>query len=142
MPRYPCASIVLACLVLPQLSSVDDIAATLERQTEELLRAIVGRYALSPAMTCDISISDGHLEGQETGHAPERLLAEAPAVLFVPRQPALSQTAAARTRRPHNRVRGTARSLGPGLGAAAVTAPAMPRYPFFSRTSSRNARAA
>ncbi len=43
-----------------------------------------GRYSLTPAITYEIRCAGGALEGQRNGRKPERLLAEAPDVLFVP----------------------------------------------------------
>jgi ketosteroid isomerase-like protein len=46
-----------------------------------------GRYALTPSISYEIRCRDGALEGQRTGRKAEKLLAEAPDVLFVPGQP-------------------------------------------------------
>jgi hypothetical protein len=44
----------------------------------------VGRYSLTPEITYEIRRTATGLEGQQTGHKPETLLAEAPDDLFVP----------------------------------------------------------
>jgi len=49
--------------------------------------AYVGRYSLTPEISYEIRLKDGHLEGQQTGRKPEALRAEAPDVLFVPGKP-------------------------------------------------------
>jgi hypothetical protein len=46
-----------------------------------------GRYSLSPTVLYEIRCAGGALQGQQTGHKPEALLAEAPDVLFVPGRP-------------------------------------------------------
>jgi ketosteroid isomerase-like protein len=51
------------------------------------LESYCGRYALTPAIAYEIRLKDGALEGQQTGRKPEKLLVEAPDVLFVPNRP-------------------------------------------------------
>jgi len=51
------------------------------------LESYCGRYVLAPAIAYEIRLKDGALEGQQTGRKPEKLLVEAPDVLFVPNRP-------------------------------------------------------
>ena len=55
--------------------------------TPKLAGSYAGRYALSPEISYEIRLKEGQLEGQQTGRKPEKLLAEAPDLLFVAGKP-------------------------------------------------------
>lgn len=55
--------------------------------TAKQMAEYVGTYELAPAISYEIRLKDGGLEGQQTGRPAEALKAEAPDVLFVPGKP-------------------------------------------------------
>lgn len=97
---------LLITMALASGAVAEDVAAVLQRQTQELVDAItygkpevwerylddkaesyVGHFTLSPEIAYDIRLKDGKLEGQRGGRAAESLMAEAPDVFFVPGSP-------------------------------------------------------